>query len=90
MIGDIRKHGKVVPLGFEVMQCFLNAGFTNKEIIIKEQHNCRSTEFWENQNNKFLLLAHEYILCFKNKRKKYGAVYIVILFIYKYNIRHSI
>ena len=38
MIGDIRKHGKVVPLGFEVMQCFLNAGFTNKEIIIKEQH----------------------------------------------------
>ena len=65
MIGDIRKHGKVVPLGFEVMQCFLNAGFTNKEIIIKEQHNCRSTEFWENQNNKFLLLAHEYIFVFQ-------------------------
>ena len=65
MIGDIRKHGKVVPLGFEVMQCFLNAGFTNKEIIIKEQHNCRSTEFWEKQNNKFLLLAHEYIFVFQ-------------------------
>ena len=40
-------------------------GFTNKEIIIKEQHNCRSTEFWEKQNNKFLLLAHEYIFVFQ-------------------------
>ena len=65
MIGDIRKHGKVIPLGFHMMECFLQAGFTNKEIIIKEQHNCRSTAFWENQNKKFLLLAHEYIFVFQ-------------------------
>lgn len=65
MIGDVRKSGKVVPLGFRMMECFLQTGFTNKEIIIKEQHNCRSTDYWEKQNNNFLLLAHEYIFVFQ-------------------------
>ena len=65
MIGDIRKYGKVVPLGFQMMQCFLDAGFSSKEIIIKEQHNCKSTEYWEKQNNNFLMLAHEYIFVFQ-------------------------
>lgn len=65
MIGDVRKHGKVIPLGFRMMECFLNVGFLNKEIIIKEQHNCRSTKYWENQNNSFLMLAHEYIFVFQ-------------------------
>ena len=65
MIGDVRKHGKVIPLGFRMMTCFLQAGFENKEIIIKEQHNCRSTDYWEKQNHKFLLLAHEYIFVFQ-------------------------
>ena len=65
MIGDVRKYGKVIPLGFHMMECFLQAGFTNKEIIIKEQHNCRFTEYWETKNNNFLLLAHEYIFVFQ-------------------------
>ncbi len=65
MIGDIRKNGKVVPLGFRVMDCFLKEGFMLKEIIIKEQHNCRSTDYWERQKNNFLLLAHEYIFVFQ-------------------------
>ena len=65
MIGDIRKHKKVVPLGFRTMECFTQAGFVNREIIIKEQHNCRSTDYWEKQNQKFLLLAHEYIFVFQ-------------------------
>ena len=65
MIGDIRKHGKVVPLGFRLMECFLQAGFKSQEIIIKEQHNCRSTKYWENCNRNFLLLAHEYIFVFQ-------------------------
>lgn len=65
MIGDIRKYGKVVPLGFHLMECFLEVGFVNKEIVIKEQHNCRSTDYWEKQNNNFLLLAHEYIFVFQ-------------------------
>ena len=61
MIGDIRKHSRVVPLGFQTMECFLKAGFCNKEIIIKEQHNCRSTDYWKTRSRDFLLLAHEYI-----------------------------
>lgn len=65
MLGDVRRYGKVVPLGFRVMECFLQSGFSTKEIIIKEQHNCRSTEYWEKQNNDFLLLAHEYIFVFQ-------------------------
>lgn len=65
MIGDIRKYGKVVPLGFQMMQCFLDAGFSSKEIIIKEQHNCKSSEYWEKQDNNFLMLAHEYIFAFQ-------------------------
>ena len=65
MIGDVRKYGKVIPLGFRMMECFLQAGFSNKEIIIKEQLNCRSTDYWEKQHNKFLLLAHEYIFVFQ-------------------------
>lgn len=27
MIGDVRKYGKVIPLGFRVMECFLQAIF---------------------------------------------------------------
>lgn len=65
MIGDIRKYGKVVPLGLRMMECFLQAGFSSKEIIIKEQHKCRSKEYWEKQNSNFLLLAHEYIFVFQ-------------------------
>ncbi len=64
MIGDIRQQGNVIPLGFMAMQAFTNNGFTLKEIIIKEQHNCRSTPYWSNKNLSFYLLAHEYIFVF--------------------------
>lgn len=61
MIGDIRKSGYVLPLGMSSMQKFVNIGFKLKEIIIKEQHNCRSATYWEKKERNFLLLAHEYI-----------------------------
>ena len=51
----------VVPLGMNSMQKFVDAGFKLKEIVIKEQHNCRSTDYWEGKERKFLMLAHEYI-----------------------------
>ena len=35
VMGDTRKNGMVQPLGFEVMQRFIKAGFKQKEIIIK-------------------------------------------------------
>lgn len=67
VMGDTRKNGMVQPLGFEVMQRFINAGFKLKEIIIKEQHNCKATGFWKTNSQKynFLLLAHEYVFIFK-------------------------
>ncbi|KIR02749.1 sensor protein fixL [Lachnospiraceae bacterium TWA4] len=30
MMGDIRKYGNVIPLGFKTMNCFLEAGFKVK------------------------------------------------------------
>ena len=65
MIGDIRKNGNIIPLGFMAMNTFINNGFTLKEIIIKEQHNCKSTAYWSNKNLSFYLLAHEYIFILK-------------------------
>lgn len=80
LIGDTRKNGKVIPLGFNVMNVFLNAGFNLKEIIIKEQHNCRGTGFWKTSSIKynFLLLAHEYLFVFKKELKKKQKRYKII------------
>ena len=66
LIGDIRKNKKIFPLGFHIMNIFIQTGFTLKEIIIKEQHNCKKTDFWcKNVNRDFYLLAHEYIYIFE-------------------------
>lgn len=64
MIGDKRNHGNVIPLGFQLLTCFLVTGFVLKEIIIKVQHNCRATPKWQDKNKSFLMLAHEYIFVF--------------------------
>ena len=65
MIGDIRNKGYVRPLGMDTMNIFIENGFRTKEIIIKELHNCRSTEYWEKRRKNFLMLAHEYIFVFE-------------------------
>ena len=67
LMGDTRQKGYVIPMSFEVMKIFEAAGFKTKEIIIKEQHNCRATGFWKTNSVKynFLLLAHEYLFVFK-------------------------
>lgn len=66
LMGDLRKKGHVIPLGFEVMRLFNEVGFNTKEIILKEQHNCRSTGYWQSNSSRknFLLLAHEYLFVF--------------------------
>lgn len=63
LMGDIRKKRNIIPLGFMSMQVFEESGFLLKEIVIKEQHNCKATSKWVNKSNKynFLLLAHEYL-----------------------------
>ena len=43
------KKGCMIPMSFDVMKIFQNAGFTLKELIIKEQHNCKATGLLENQ-----------------------------------------
>lgn len=66
LMGDTRQKGHVIPMSFEVMKIFEEAGFKTKEIIIKEQHNCRATGYWKTNSVKynFLLLAHEYLFVF--------------------------
>ena len=63
LIGDMRKNKNVVPLGFRTLQIFEESGFILKEIVIKEQHNCKSTPKWQEKSKQynFLLLAHEYL-----------------------------
>lgn len=67
LMGDTRKKGHIVPMSFNVMKIFESAGFKLKEIIIKEQHNCKATDYWKADSLKynFLLLAHEYLFIFK-------------------------
>ena len=67
LIGDMRKHKHVIPMGFWLIDVYLNNGFTLKELVIKRQHNCKTTGFWYTNSIKynFLLLAHEYLAIFK-------------------------
>ena len=67
LMGDTRQKGHMIPMSFEVMRIFGDTGFKLKELIIKEQHNCRATGFWKTNSVKynFLLIAHEYLFVFK-------------------------
>ncbi len=69
LMGDVRQGGRTIPLGFRVMSLFEDVGFKLKELIIKEQHNCRSTGYWKasNASQHFMLLAHEYLFIFKKE-----------------------
>ena len=67
LMGNTRKNGMVQPLAFETMHIFELAVFKAKEIIIREQHNCKATGFGKTNSVKynFLLLAHEYLFVFE-------------------------
>ncbi|RZD16538.1 MAG: methyltransferase domain-containing protein [Candidatus Acididesulfobacter guangdongensis] len=70
LIGDMRKNKNVIPLGFWTIEKYLKAGFILKELIIKRQHNCKTTGFWYTNSIKynFLLLAHEYLAVFEKPK----------------------
>jgi len=70
LIGDTRKKKHVIPIGFQTINVFLNAGFKLKELVIKRQHNCKTTGFWYAKSIKynFLLLAHEYLPIFEKPK----------------------
>ncbi len=67
LMGDTRQKGHMVPMSFKVMHIFEEAGFNLKELIIKEQHNCKATGYWKTNSVRynFLLIAHEYLFVFK-------------------------
>jgi len=46
LIGDTRRNKHVIPLGFKLINVYLDAGFKLKELVIKRQHNCKTTGFW--------------------------------------------
>lgn len=67
LIGDTRRKKHVVSLGFKLINTYLDAGFKLRELVIKRQHNCKTTGFWYASSIKynFLLLAHEYLPIFE-------------------------
>lgn len=67
LMGDTRQKGHMIPMSFDVMRIFEDAGFKLKELIIKEQHNCKATGYWKTNRVKynFLLIAHEYLFVFR-------------------------
>ena len=65
LVGDVRKRGAYIPLGFETLGIFSAVGLILKESVIKLQHNCRSTGFWEARSRDFLLIMHENLLIFR-------------------------
>ncbi|HOU15476.1 MAG TPA: DNA methyltransferase [Anaerolineae bacterium] len=75
LIGDSRKSKRIVPIGFLTILVFLNAGFKLRELIIKRQHNCKTTGFWYSNSIRynFLLLAHEFLPVFE-KPAKLGTI----------------
>jgi len=65
LIGDTRRRKHYVPLSFSVMSRFLKAGFILKEDVIKLQHNCSTTRYWNAQAKDFLLIMHEHLFVFR-------------------------
>lgn len=67
LIGDTRRKKMYQPLAYKIMQIFLDSGFELKEDIIKQQHNCKATGFWENKSKEanFLLIKHEHLFVFQ-------------------------
>lgn len=67
LMGDTCQKGHMIPMSFEVIKIFQNAGFKLKELIIKEQYNCRATGYWKTNSVKYniLLIAHEYLFVFR-------------------------
>ena len=64
LMGDVRKAGHLIPLGYQTLIQFLKAPFELQDIIVKAQHRDRSSEFYV-RNDKQLLLSHEYLFILK-------------------------
>jgi DNA modification methylase len=81
LIGDVRRDGRFIDLGFLTKSAFIAAGFVVHENIIKYQHKGQGTKvFWERRQRRLiearegeqydrtrdlLLIAHEYLFIFR-------------------------
>ena len=70
LMGDTRRRRHFVPLAYNVMQRFLKTGFILKEDIIKIQHNCTTTRYWQAQERDFQLIMHEHLFVFRKPEQK--------------------
>ena len=43
----------MIPMSFDVMKIFQDAGFKLKELDYKEQHNCKTTGYWKTNSVKY-------------------------------------
>ena len=66
LVGDVRKAGHLIPLGFNSATVFQREGFTLESIIIKAQNQERSIEFYRHNSGGHYLLEHEYLFLFRN------------------------
>src|SRR5439155_20714964 len=51
LVGDVRREGTLIPLGFLTMRAFLSA-FDLREIVIKDQHQSAMSHFWSNREQR--------------------------------------
>jgi DNA modification methylase len=64
LIGDIRKAGMILDVGFNVKEQF-QKHLQLEEIIIKTQHRESLTHFWRDKNKLRYRIAHEYLFIFR-------------------------
>jgi len=66
-MGDLRRHSRVVPLGFAAIQVFRREGLGLEDLVIKRQHQMHMTARWAaiSAQHGFPLLAHEYLALFR-------------------------
>ena len=61
LIGDVRRGGRLIPLGVNAAARFQSEGFKLESVIIKTQNRDRSAEFYRNPGATSFLLEHEYL-----------------------------
>ena len=61
LMGDVRKKGRLIPLGFGSVMRFQRHGLRLESIVIKTQNHDRTTEFYRDPGGGRPLLTHEYL-----------------------------
>jgi len=65
LIGDVRRKGSLIPLGFVTVGLINKSGLILDQVIIKAQHNDTSTNLYKRHSSLEYLIAHEYLFIAK-------------------------